>query len=236
MPMAAASKPAHRFAQLAICHAAKIVFKDVVTLKRVYITSLELLCLHMSDSCFVCTHSFLPSFITPLQSVDQVHCSGHSMAALQAAQSWDDLHHVNEGPTHCRSSLTCSIKKKAYSERMRGAAIFVPLGRGAVEAGRARRRLDAVEAAPGLEVLERSAQASAQRIPRRLSAVRGEGWVVLQLPDACPENCVETNCSSALGSAIQATPSDPLSKGFANRVPQAAPSSIEMILPRREAN
>jgi hypothetical protein len=40
-------------------------FKDVVTLKRVYVTILDPLCLHMSDSCFVFTHSFLPSFITP---------------------------------------------------------------------------------------------------------------------------------------------------------------------------
>lgn len=102
--------------------------------------------------------------------------------------------------------------------------------------GRARRRLDAIVAAPGLEVLKRSAQASAQRVQRRLNVVNCEGWVVLQLPDACPENCVQTSCSSALQSATQANPSGPLSKGFADRVPQATPSSIKMVLHRREAN
>ncbi len=40
------------------------------------------------------------------QSVDQVRCSRHSMAALQPALSWDLLHHVYESPAVCKSSLT----------------------------------------------------------------------------------------------------------------------------------
>ena len=40
------------------------------------------------------------------QSADEVRCSRHSVAALQPALSWDFLHHVNESPANCRSSLT----------------------------------------------------------------------------------------------------------------------------------
>ena len=49
-------------------------------------------------------HSFLNS-LHALQAVDQVHCSRHSMAALQPALSWDFLHQVYESPAICKSSL-----------------------------------------------------------------------------------------------------------------------------------
>ena len=37
----------------------------------------------------------------PFQSIDQVHCSRHSMAVLQPALSWDFLLHVYDGSTVC---------------------------------------------------------------------------------------------------------------------------------------
>ena len=43
-----------------------------------------------------------------IQSADQERCNKHSMAALQPALSWDALHHVNERPINCQSSLTKS--------------------------------------------------------------------------------------------------------------------------------
>ena len=62
---------------------------------------------HLPSMCMLCIIK-LVSFIHSLhafQSVDQVRCSKHSMAALQAALSWDLLHQFSESPANCRSSL-----------------------------------------------------------------------------------------------------------------------------------
>ena len=67
--------------------------------------SLQTLHLHVDNHARVVINSFIHS-LHAFQSVDQVRCSRHSMAALQPALSWDFFHHVYESPAICKSSLT----------------------------------------------------------------------------------------------------------------------------------